>query len=399
MTRLLRRIAFWLRFRRNQAALAEEIELHRSMTRERLERAGLNGGEAARASSRALGNVTLARGDAREIWTWRWLDGVAQDLRYGVRSLRRQPGFALTAVLTLSIGIGLNTTVATMFLSMYWRSWSVPNPADVVHIMTHDSRGVSYEFLYSRYKHLADNARLASIVATNCGTSGRSVECRMKLGGEPVLAEFVSPNYFRALAIGLDRGRSFLDDEDRPDAPGAVAVISHSLWVRRFSSDPDILGKTIELDDEPFTVVGVAARGFNGTALLQRDVWLPLATGRLIRPTSRDVTWVELAARLAPGVSREQAQAELQSLYAFRDPGTQQPVTIRLVGTSGFPHPNDRREGFAFSRSYSSESCWCCCSPPPTSAICCWRRRWRAAVKSPCACRSARTGRGSCGSC
>ena len=250
MPRLLRRIAFWLHFRRNQAALAEEIELHRSMTRERLERAGLNGGEAARASSRALGNVTLAREDAREIWTWRWLDGVAQDLRYGVRSLRRQPGFALTAVLTLSMGIGLNTTVATMFLSMYWRSWSVPNAGDVVHIMTHDSLGVSYEFLYSRYKHLADDARLASIVATNCGTSGRSVECRMKLGGEPVLAEFVSANYFRALAIVLDRGRSFLDDEDRPDAPGAVAVISHSLWERRFSSDPDILGKTIELDDE-----------------------------------------------------------------------------------------------------------------------------------------------------
>jgi len=348
MRQLMRRLQYWLRHRDVDAALAEEIESHRAMRQERLEQSGVAVRDAASASRRALGNVTLAREDSRAIWIWPWLESVGQDLRYGVRSLSRQPGFTLMALVTLGIGIGLNTTLATMFTTMLWRPWAVANPAEVVHIMKRDSRRINYEFQYDQYRSLADNARLTAVIATSCGNANRVQDCTVKVGSEILTAEFVSGNYFRALAIGMERGRGFVDDEDREGAPVAVAVISHRLWERRFASDPRIIGTTIQVDGEPFTVIGVAARGFNGAWLLGRDVWLPLAAGGILRPTNRDTTWVEVAERLRAGISREQAQAELQSLLPDIDSQARQPIEILLIGTSSFSRPNDRQESYMF---------------------------------------------------
>jgi predicted permease len=348
MRRLFRRLHYLIHHRQVTADLAEELESHRALKQHELERAGMASEDASCASRRALGNMTLAADDARAVWIAPWLDGVRQDLRYGARSLARQPGFSVTAFLILGLAIGLNTTLATMFTTMYWRPWPVANPGEVVQIVVQDSAGVSSEFPDSRYRNFADHARLTAVVATSCGHDSRIEGCRVAFGQEPITAEFVSGNYFRALTIGMALGRGFLDDEDRVAAPVLVAIISHHLWERAFDSDANIIGKTVRLDDEPFTIVGVAARGFRGTALLRRDVWLPLASGRLVRPTSRGVNFVELGGRLRSGVSREQAQAELQSLYPAHDPNTLQPRQIMLVGTSAFARPNDRQEGYVF---------------------------------------------------
>jgi hypothetical protein len=216
-------------------------------------------------------------------------------------------------------------------------------------VLKRTPRVVNYEFTYDQYRRIAGNARLMSVVATNCGESPREPDCVVRLGDVKESALFVSGNYFRALEIGTVLGRGFVDDDDRSAAPAAVAVISHRLWQRRFDADPAIVGKAIELDDKPFIVVGVVEPGFNG-ASIRRDIWLPLAAGQILRPTIRGMTWVELAGRLVPGASRAQAQAELQSLRVDSDKNTGRPVDILLVDTSVLSRPHVRAGGFLFFR-------------------------------------------------
>src|SRR5690349_19053845 len=123
--KLLRRIDYWLHHRQRQAELAEELEFHRSMNPE---------------APASMGNVTLAREDARGVWIWPWLESVLQDLRYAIRNLRRQPGFTLIALLTLGVAIGLNTSFFTVFDAVALRRWPVKDPARVVQLLLQSLR-------------------------------------------------------------------------------------------------------------------------------------------------------------------------------------------------------------------------------------------------------------------
>jgi hypothetical protein len=146
---------------------------------------------------------------------------------------------------------------------------------------------------------------------------------QVKLDDRPLQLTYVSGNYFRVLGVDLERGRGFLDEEDRAGDPQAVVVISHDLWQNRLGADPLIVGRMIRFDDVPFTVVGVAPADFTGTNPLRNELWVPLPARALLRPgdpgvkpwlTHPEICCTPIAGRLAPGVSRTRAAAELAVL-------------------------------------------------------------------------------------
>ena len=337
MTRLLRRLRYWLHRGRMDAELAEEMEFHRSLLAK-------DGGPPA-----AMGNTTLAREAARGVWIWPWVESLWQDVAYGLRTLRRQPGFTATALLALGSAIGLNTGLFTIFNAFALRPWPVHDPSRVVTVHRFVREGGG-DFGIAEYRYLAQHSQAFSgLVAMRNGE-------RVKMDDRPQQLTYVSGNYFRVLGVDMERGRGFLDDEDRTGAPQGVIVISHDLWQERFGGDPRIVGRGIRLDDIPFTVVGVTPADFTGTSPLRNDVWTPLPARKLLRPndpsiqawlTSPDFCCTPVAGRLAPGVTRTRAQAELAILLdQFRTANGirgQRPGIV-VAGTAWMDSPLKKRQ-------------------------------------------------------
>jgi predicted permease len=319
------------------AELAEEMEFHRTMLAE-------DSG-----ASATMGNTTLAREAARGVWIWPWLESLWQDVAYAVRTLRRQPGFTATALLALGSAIGLNTSLFTIFNAVALRPWPVHDPSRVVNVERFVPEGGG-NFGIAEFRYLAQHSQTFSgLIAMSNGE-------RVKLDEEPRQLTYVSGNYFRVLGVNLERGRGFLDDEDRVGAPQPVIVISHDLWQNRYGGDPLIVGRSIRLDGIPFTVVGVTPPDFTGTNPLRNDIWAPLSARLLLRPndpsvmawlTSPNYCCTPVAGRLAPGVTRAQAQAELSILLgnfqtANHMNGRRQAVV--LSGTALMDSPRKKRQ-------------------------------------------------------
>jgi hypothetical protein len=346
------------------AELAEEMEFHRAM---------LAGDGRA---SAAMGNTTLARDDARAVWIWPWIESLWQDAVHAVRTMRREPGFTLTALLALGCAIGLNTSLFTIFNAIALRPWPVHDPARVVTVHRFVREG-GEDFGIAEYRYLAQHSRAFSgLIAIRNGE-------RVRLDDRLRQLTYVSGNYFRVLGVEMERGRGFLEQEDVTGTPDAVAVISHDLWQNRFGGDPQIVGRSVRLDDIPFTVVGVTLADFTGTNPLRNDIWTPLPARKLLRPndpaveawlTSSAVCCTPMAGRLAAGVTRSQAQAELAILVdQFRTDngmGRQRPQIVTAGNRGSRVHARKSRFfprfWFYFSRSH-----WSCCWPVPTSATCC----------------------------
>ena len=280
-----------------------------------------------------------------------WLGSVLQDLRYAGRSLTAQPSFTSMALLALVLGIGLNTSVFTVINSLFTRPWAVPEPGRVV--IVHDPNWFGLSRTAAAF--LDENSRTVEGVLA-------SRVYRAELGGsEPnavARAAFVTGNFFDVLHVGMALGRSFLPDEDVVGAPVTVGVISHALWVRDFGASADALGATVRLDGVPFIVVGVAAESFSGTDSERTDLWVPLASYAIVRAsdpaaatllTDPNRCCVDAAARLAPGVSRNEAQAELGALFrqysaAIPRADFERPLgEILLTGTALLDHPLRRQ--------------------------------------------------------
>jgi predicted permease len=344
MRRLSRRLAYLLRSRQQDADLAEELELHRAMKQERLEQAGLPPDEAEMASRRALGNVTLAREDARGTWIWPWLESIWQDVRYALRTLRRQPGFTAVAVGTLAVAIGLNTAVFDVYSALTLRPWPVNDPDRVVKIFNLSNRdlraragGGPQGFSQAEMQYFSEHSKtMSGFLLMRSGGGDKT------LGDDDVPASWVSGGYFSVLGVGMAAGRSFTPDEDRLESPAAVAVLSYGYWRRQFGGDPGVVGRTIPLEDVPFTVVGIAPAQF-ATSADRVDIWMPIASASLLRPEDRWVTGVamqrencclQLAGRLAADTTPDQARAELAVLdRQFRAGRNTDAGGIRLAGT------------------------------------------------------------------
>ncbi len=257
---------------------------------------------------------------------------IRHDFRYALRLLSKNPAFTVMAVITLAVGIGLNSAVFSVVNAVLFKPLPVAAPEELASIYATVPDGfTSHEpMAFPDYADLrAESRSFAGLIAY----SFTPLVFEGDDAGQLVVAELVTGNYFSTLGIAPFLGRCFTAEEDRPGDARAVAVLSHSAWKRRFGSDPDVLGKTIRLNGHPFTLIGVAAPGFFGLRRgLSPELWLPMrmrtalgaasavdtgdATPGLDRLEDRARRWLWVMGRLAADSSFEQAQAELRAMSA-----------------------------------------------------------------------------------
>ncbi|HXI92458.1 MAG TPA: ABC transporter permease [Blastocatellia bacterium] len=255
-----------------------------------------------------------------------------QDLRYGARMLMKNPGFTFIAVLTLTLGIGVNTALFTVFNAFMLKPLPLKDPGSLVNfsgvISGAEQSGERYKlFSYLDYLDYRDrNTTLADLVAWNKAAVllGEAQSRRDDLSDRSgyIFGQIVSANYLTALGAEMALGRGFLPEEDRTPGTHPVVVLSHRFWQRQFDGDPNIVGRTIRMQSQPFTVVGVTSPSFVGTTIDNPEFWVPLMMRDQIVPlglgenhkgwlTDRDADLFVLLGRLKPGVARGKAQAEM----------------------------------------------------------------------------------------
>jgi predicted permease len=245
------------------------------------------------------------------------MNTILQDLRFAFRSFARRPSFLLTAVFSLGLGIGLNATVFTWFKAVYLNPLpGVTNARDLATISAAFRDGNGYSNSYSDFVYFRDHSSLFSGLFAHemlmlALSDGRSAE--LTTGG------IASGNYFDVLGTRMSLGRGFRSQEDEVLDRNPVIVLSHSLWQRRFSSDRNIVGRQVELNRTPLTVVGVAPPGFIGVyGGIRQDFWVPMHMARALDAKGRNVlaagSWLQIMGRPKPGVSLSTIQAELDVL-------------------------------------------------------------------------------------
>ncbi len=310
MNTLFQRLRYLVRWSRREADLREEIETHRSLRQDALER-DRPGPDNAAASRRTMGNVALAVEDAREVWAIRVLDHTRQDVRNAIRGLRKSPGFALVAVGTLALGIGANTALFSIFSSLILRPLPVHDPGSLA-LLTNGSWSYPiWEEIKARESELFDGAFAWGSERFDLASNGQR---------DAVDGAYVSGRFFDVLGVTAVRGRMLTAADDSTAATdGPVAVISHRLWRQRFAGVPDVLGRQLTVDRVPFTIVGVMRPGFFGPDVGQvMDVVLPFAAEPLVqgqesRLAEGGSSWLEIMVRLKPGQSLEQTNAGLRA--------------------------------------------------------------------------------------
>jgi putative ABC transport system permease protein len=300
------------RRKRKQSDFTAEIEAHLELEMERLKEQGLSEEEARVAARRAFGNVTQAQERFYESGRWLWWDHLAQDLRFGVRTLRRNPGFAAVAVVVLALGIGANTAIFSVVNGVLLRPLPYKDPGRLVQLWA----------TYANWKPsriVLSPADFFDIVDENRVFEEASIyrpgEMNLSGGREPVRvwSARVSTNLLRLLGVRPSLGRGFLPDEGRP-GKGQVAILSHGLWESRFGADRAILGKAVTLDTNPYVVVGVMPPSFAFPSATT-DVWVPFVpTADELR--SHGIQEAFAIARLKRAVRLEQAQAEMDAIAA-----------------------------------------------------------------------------------
>ena len=312
MTTLLRRLLYVLRRPGHDADLRDEIEVHRALRQEAFERDGLAPADAARASRRALGNVSLAVDDAHDVWALRTLDSLRQDVRTAIRGLRKSPGFALVAIGTLALGIGANTALFSICNSLILRPLPVRDPGSLALL----ADGSWTYPIWEETRRIGDELFGGTVAwAEESFDLSRSGQTNLVDGA------YVSGRFFDVLGVTAVRGRMLTPTDDtRAALDGPVVVISHRFWLRHFGGAPDVIGRTLTLQRVPFTVVGVMPPGFFGVDVGRTaDLMVPFATQPILHSgadwlAERSTWWVDVIVRLKPNQSVEQASVALRSV-------------------------------------------------------------------------------------
>src|SRR4030095_8290051 len=244
------------------------------------------------------------------------------DLRFAVRTLVKHRNFTLAALLTLALGIGINTTIFTLLYSIAFRPLPVKDPDRVVNVyqmfggeFDRQVEGSLSLLSYPEYLNYRDRVGDISGLAASKGV-------RLSLGGsnvERIGGVMVTDNYFLLLGDGIAAGRTFFDKEFDQCRQAAlqcpVAVLSYGFWQRRFGSDPSVIGTSLTLNRQSFTVIGVAGRDFHGAEMNVPDVWVPLMMQPALMPDNKflelpNCSWLSVIGRLKDGISPQQGPAE-----------------------------------------------------------------------------------------
>ncbi|HTG92573.1 MAG TPA: ABC transporter permease [Pyrinomonadaceae bacterium] len=239
------------------------------------------------------------------------METLLKDLRYGIRSLLKQPAFAFVAVLSIALGIGVNTTIFSFVNATLFRPLPFPESDKLVRLW--DGNAASYPD-YVAYRD--DSKVFSSLVAY----AQRPLSLNVNGESERIFGEIVTGNYFDVLKVKPAIGRGFLQEEDRTPGTHPVVVLSNGLWRRQFNSDPAIIGKGIKLNNYSFTVIGVMPEKFVGATLISPpDVWVPMMMEPIVDPGSRSLTspdegWLMMLGRLQPEVKLAGAQAAVETI-------------------------------------------------------------------------------------
>lgn len=314
--------------------LDEELEFHIAKATERNVRRGLAPDEARRTALAAFGGRAHWAERTRDQQRSRLLDDFVRDLQYGANALRQKPGFAISAVMTIAIALAATTTVFSFINTIYLRPLEVPEGNRLVRIYGGDRPELDLQLGFPAYRLLRGQTRTLDLVAAHYSTAPLYVASRNEAA--EVMGAIVSADYFRMLGIRPAIGRFFNADEDSVPDRDAVAVIGYGLWQRRFGGDRNVLGEHIVINSRSFTIVGVAPSGFSGvTHGWVNDLWIPtmmLHIGyRWCDGFERSCPITSIFARLAPGVSLGEAQAEVSALQAGLLEATDPTDSIRTI--------------------------------------------------------------------
>ncbi len=313
-----RETTYWLKriFRRKQlyGDLSEEIRAHLDEKVDALVASGMTREEAEHAARREFGNVTLAEENAREIWCWPVLENFLIDVRYALRVLRRSPGLSVVAVLTLALGIGANTAIFSVVDAALLHPLPYPHSGGIVTFYRDH-----HSLIFSRPFFTRLRGRLPAVEDLSAfHTWSFAISSPGKPAEEGGIVS--SANLFRVLGVRPVIGQPFTHAEDRPGA-APVALISESLWKNRFVGAHSVLGKTVVIAGEPFTVVGVFPGHLRFPELAQSpSVWLPMASDPAIKSFAagmgggQGVAYLQLLGRLKPGATIEQARAQFAAV-------------------------------------------------------------------------------------
>jgi predicted permease len=331
----------WWLWRKREKELEKEIQHHlRMAAADRMER-GASARDAESAARREFGNAGLVKEVTRDTWGWRWLGDFYEDLRYGIRTLGKNRGFAAVAILTLALGMGANTAIFSLIDAALLRAIPVRDASQVVVVewrahkdpSNHstssygDCQGVHEKTLVGEcslsqpfFHDLAKQSGVFSSLAAFAGGD------RLDLSGNGAATtvdqpEFVSGKYFETLGVKPALGRLIDEEDDTATAPGVV-VLGYNYWRSQFGGAPSALGRKILLNKIPFTIIGVAEPQFDALSPGNTiSAWLPLATmPQLNQPwDNREVDpmnwWLVIVGRLQPGTTREQAQARVSTIF------------------------------------------------------------------------------------
>ena len=341
MNEILRRIRFLFHHAEYERDLDEEMRHHLAL----LEEDGRPGG----AAHRQFGNVTSLKEESRSMWTFAILEQFAQDLRYALRNMAATPLFTATAVLSLALGIGANTAIYSFMDAILLRGLPVPSPEELAIAEWHVPRrsavvkgingsnrryanggSVSPNFPFSAYEILRTEKDVFSTLFAY--TYAQNFNVNTGREAESIPGGFVSGNYFSGLGVSPAAGRLFGNADDRSGSM-PVVVLTYPYWQRRFNGSPSVIGKSILLNNLPFTVVGVSAPGFFGVDPQTNPAFFlpihaiptlaakPVEEERL-RFLDDHFYWIEMMGRLRPGVGIEQAQAVMRSRFRAFAAGT-----------------------------------------------------------------------------
>ena len=278
--KLLKIAQVWSGRRRFEADLAEEVRIHREMS-----------------GAAAFGSEALVLEQSRDVWGFGWMDSWKQDIRYAIRGLRRSPGFAIAVIGAIGLGIGLNTTLFTVFNAYALRPHAVRDPYALYGFTWHGKQGDGRFFSHQEYLDIRGQRGVFADVLAYDNFAGEA-------GGRPVFAQIVSENYFDMLGVGMELGRPLLPGD------GAAMVMSYDVWRNKFGGDPGILGRKLNVRGQPFDVVGVVNRRFAGVEAFRTGIWLPMSMRGAVKdgPASEGL---RVIGRLKPGVTAGAAKAAL----------------------------------------------------------------------------------------
>jgi predicted permease len=308
---------------RMERDLDRELRYHLDRRVQDLTQAGLTEAEARRQATIELGGYDQVQEDVRETWIWRWLDDAGRDVRYAARSLLRSPGFTVTAMLSLAIGIGANAAIFSLLDQVLFRLLPVKEPERLVLIdwkgnALADGWGSGNLMSYPLCRDLQEQhqffdgvlCRHPAMVTLSAGQKA-----------EPVVAEIVSGSYFPVLGVSPALGRLIDDSDDLRPGEHPVVVLSHRYWQTALGGAPDVVGRKVLVNNFPMTVIGVASATFRGVDIGEvPTLWIPAAMKRQATPhwdrlLDRRARWMHVFGRLEPGVTAEQAAAGLQPWF------------------------------------------------------------------------------------